>query len=110
MSIQTLVRFDAGTGVWSRAIEGGITEGGWTVISSGAAFPVAMAATDDEVWFALDRDHSDANLGAVIMLGRHGWTEYLSDLPVDDTVDNIAVAADGTVWYTVNGKVRRLER
>ena len=92
-AVLTLVHHDGATGEWSVYDE---------ELPEGDLF--AMASGGDVLWLAVGGEQR----GIARFDGRT-WTTYLEDIPIDDTVDDIAVAPDGTIWYTINGEIHRLE-
>lgn len=80
--------------------------GNWTVYDE--ALPdghaLVMAATDDAVWL-VQGDSMDDDSEAAFRFTGGKWTQLPTDEPID-----IAVAPDGTVWYTTTtGVLRQLE-
>ena len=84
--------------------------GQWLVFEyPSEGYPGAIASGGDSIW--LTRGASVAGgtpLPGVAYFDGERWATYLEDLPVDDTVAALTVAADGTIWYSGNGEIRQL--
>jgi ligand-binding sensor domain-containing protein len=88
------------------------TTGEWTVYDEDLpdGYHSVMASGSDSVWIARGGGVAGfEGFGGLLRFDGQTWTTYLEDTPVDDTVDALAVAADGTIWYSINGVLRRLE-
>jgi len=95
-AVLALARYDGATGEWS-VYDEDLPDG----------YPQAMASGGDSVWFAR-RSGSVAGfneIGGVLRFDGQTWTTYLEGT----SVTGIAVAPDGTIWYTIDGALYRLE-
>ena len=96
--VLTLARYDGATGEW--LVHGEVPSGG---------YPEVMASDGDTVWLARNGNVVGFDrVGGISRFDGRTWTTYLEDTPVDDTFDDIAVAPDGTIWYTINGEIHQL--
>jgi streptogramin lyase len=71
---------------------------------------LVRAADNNAVWLtAANPIGNFEQVAGVLRFDGQTWTHYLADTDVTDTVDDIAVAPDGTIWYTQNNSLYQLE-
>jgi hypothetical protein len=85
--------------------------GRWTLYAEDlpVGYPGFMAAGRGSVW--IDRGGEGEGFDPVPGVARFDgrtWTTYLEDTPAVDGIADIAVAADGTVWYAIEGEILQL--
>jgi hypothetical protein len=96
---------------WALAHLDGDT-GEWTVHDENLpeGFPLVRAADNNAVWLtAANPIGNFEQVAGVLRFDGQTWTHYLADTDVTDTVDDIAVAPDGTIWYTQNNSLYQPE-
>jgi streptogramin lyase len=90
---------------WALAHRDGAT-GDWTIYDEALpdGYPLVMGATDDAVWLAQGDSSAEGfqPIEGAVRFNGETWTHHVTGAPVD-----IAVAPDGTIWYTTSGGVLR---
>jgi len=87
----------------------GIT-GAWTVYAEDlpGGYPLGVSADADDLWLS-PSGVGDADIAGIARFDGRTWTYYLDGTSPVDLVEGLAVAPDGTIWYTLNGFLHQLE-